>query len=174
MAFRSIEPLALESRNIQCRTGRCQRSTNQDLHANSTTTRKIMKEVQILRNVRDMRSFARCLPDRIPVPQSRDAAGCVCSSRRITRSVRGQSMSADALFRTVAARLQHQEEHIRLYCFLCWSFITGIPMKDITEFQIVEDDDGMPFYSCMTLSPLSKEARPRSKEARPSGFALGC
>ena len=105
------------------------------------------------------------LGKRSPVPQSRDSASCPCSSRRGARGARAQAMNADALSSNVASRLQDQVTRIQLYFFLCWHLVRGRPEKAKDDFQIVEDEDGIPWYSKQTVCVLPKGPMP-------SGFAL--
>ena len=84
-------------------------------------------------------------PEEFLVPQSRDFASCICSSRRGARGARAQAMNADALLSNVASRLQNQVTRIQLYWFLCWWLVCGRPEEAKDDCQIVEDEDGIPW-----------------------------
>ena len=72
---------------------------------------------------------------------------------------------ATTLLSNVAARLQERITRIQFYWFLCWSLVCGRHDENKDDFRIVEDEDGMPWYSEQTVCILPKEAMP-------SGFAL--
>ena len=165
MEYRGVDPLALEVCNSQWRMRRRYKPAPQDQVMYNATGEGILKKIKCRRELRNLRSFGRSLGNRVPVPQSRNSAGCICSSRRGTRSARARAMNADALLSNVAARLQDQVTRIQLYCFLCWSLVCGRPEKAKDDFQIVEDEDGIPWYNKQTVCVLPKGPMP-------SGFAL--
>ena len=123
MEYRGVDPLALEVCNSQWRMRRRYKPAPQDQVMYNATVEGILKKIKCRRELRNLRSFGMSLGNRVPVPQSRDSAGCICSSRRGTRSARARAMNADALLSNVAARLQDQVTRIQLYCFLCWVLV---------------------------------------------------
>ena len=125
----------------------------------------LLKSIKYLRDIRDFKRFARCLNKRVVIPQSRDEAGCICSSNRNTSSSHKKVNDATTLLSNVAARLEAEEIHIQYYWFLCWSLVCGRPDNAKDDFTIIEDDYGLPWFSRQTLCILPKEGRP-------SGFAL--
>ena len=76
-------------------------------------------------------------------------------------------MNADALLSNVASRLQDQVARAQLYWFLCWWLVRRRPEEAKDDFQLVENDDGMPWYSRQTVCFLPNGPMP-------SGFALSC
>ena len=125
----------------------------------------LLKRIKYLREIRDFKRFARCLDKRVVIPQSRDEAGCICSSNRNTSSSHKKVNDATTLLSNVAARLEAEEIHIQYYWFLCWNLVRGRPDNAKDDFTIIEDDYGLPWYSQQTLCILPKEGKP-------SGFAL--
>ena len=168
MEYRGVDPLALEAPNSDWHMHRRHKPEPQDQDTYNATVQHILKKITCLRNLRSLRSFGRSLGNRVPVPQRRDSAGCICSSRRGERRARTQAMNADALIiNNVASRLQDQVARTQLYWFLCWWLVRRRPEEAKDDFQIVEDDDGMPWYSRQTVCFLPNGPMP-------SGFALSC
>ena len=160
MEYRSVDPLALEVCSSQWRMRLRYKPAPQDEVIYNATVEDILKNIKCRWELRNLRRFGMSLGNRVPVPQSRDSAGCICSSRRGTRSARARAMNADALLSNVAARLQDQVTRIQLYCFLCWVLVCGRPEKAKDDFQIVEDEDGIPWYNKQTVCVLPKGPMP--------------
>ena len=125
----------------------------------------LLRSIKYLRDIRDFKSFAKCLNKRVVIAQSRDSAGCICSSKRTTGNSRKKINDATTLLTDVAARLEGEEIYIQYYWFLCWNLVRGRPDDAKDDFTIIEDDYGLPWCGRLTLCILPKEGKP-------SGFTL--
>ena len=111
----------------------------------------ILSEVEALQRLRSLKATSIVGKWEHVLPQGRDAAGMVCSSKRSSRRVAGTDKELGFQSRQkLAYRLLGRREYIQLRWFSYWQLLCG-PNFHGNDFQIVEDDDGIPLFSCQEI-----------------------
>ena len=117
------------------------------------TVDEILGEVKLLHTRRSVKNTSIEGKLLRVLPQSRDAAGMVCSSKRTSRrSAANRDGLRDELVRKLASRLLRRHEYIQQRCFSYWQLVCGRPESPVhgDDFRIIEDDEGVPLCSVQT------------------------
>ena len=110
----------------------------------------ILNEVEALQRLRSSKATSIVGKWEHVLPQGRDAAGMVCSSKRKSRRVAGTDKELGFQSRQkLAYRLLGRREYIQSRWFGYWQLLCGPNYGN--NFEIVEDDDGIPLFSCQEI-----------------------
>ena len=145
MFSRAVDFLALEG---AVHTWSRQRRTH---GAGQPSAHEIVQEAQLIRTLRELKNSSILSKDLKVVPQARDSAGMICSSKSLKKSARTHSKDASLL--TVVSRYQHRLTYLQLKYFLWWDLARD-NSKEHDDFEIIEDEGGLPLCSCRPLPLL--------------------
>ena len=157
MFSRAIDSLALEG---AVHTWSRQRRTH---GAGQPSAHDIFQEAQLIRTLRELKNSSILSKDLKVVPQARVSAGMICSSKSLKKSARTHSKDASLL--TVVSRYQHRLTYLQLKYFLRWVHALESTQEQ-DDFEIVDDEDGLPLMGCRPLVLLQYpgSSRPTSAE----------
>ena len=119
----------------------------------------IVKDVKVLHQIRDLRATDTKW-ERV-VPQSRDAAGMVCVSKR---GLRRAAFTSSRSYRQVeqlnnlVTGLRRRRYDILMRWFYYWVLLRS-PMSDSPDFNIIVDNEDIPIYSRVSVRLATRVAK---------------
>ena len=119
----------------------------------------IVKDVKVLHQIRDLRSTDTKW-ERV-VPQSRDAAGMVCVSKR---GLRRAAFTSSRSYRQVeqlnnlVTELRRRRYDILMRWFYYW-VLCRCPMSDSPDFKIIVDNEDIPICSRVSVRVATRVAK---------------
>ena len=119
----------------------------------------IVKDVKVLHQIRDLRATDTKW-ERV-VPQSRDAAGMVCVSKR---GLRRAAFTSSRSYRQVeqlnnlVTGLRRRRYDILMRWFYYWVLCRS-PMSDSPDFNIIVDNEDIPIYSRVSVRLATRVAK---------------
>ena len=119
----------------------------------------IVKDVKALHRIRDLRATDTKW-ERV-VPQSRDAAGMVCVSKR---GLRRAAFTSSRSYRQVeqlnnlVTELRRRRYDILMRWFYYWVLCRS-PMSDSPDFNIIVDNEDIPIYSRVSVRLATRVAK---------------
>ena len=119
----------------------------------------IVKDVKVLHQIRDLRATDTKW-ERV-VPQSRDAAGMVCVSKR---GLRRAAFTSSRSYRQVeqlnnlVTELRRRRYDILMRWFYYWVLCRS-PMSDSPDFNIIVDNEDIPIYSRVSVRLATRVAK---------------
>ena len=119
----------------------------------------IVKDVKVLHQIRDLRATDTKW-ERV-VPQSRDAAGMVCVSKR---GLRRAAFTSSRSYRQVeqlnnlVTELRRRRYDILMRWFYYW-VLCRCPMSDSPDFKIIVDSEDIPICSRVSVRVATRVAK---------------
>ena len=119
----------------------------------------IVKDVKVLHQIRDLRATDTKW-ERV-VPQSRDAAGMVCVSKRGVRRAAVTPWRSDRQveqLNNLVTELRRRRYDILMRWFYYWVLCRS-PMSDSPDFNIIVDNEDIPIYSRVSVRLPTRVAK---------------
>ena len=119
----------------------------------------IVKDVKVLHRIRDLRATDTKW-ERV-VPQSRDAAGMVCVSKRGVRRAAVTPWRSDRQveqLNNLVTELRRRRYDILMRWFYYWVLCRS-PMSDSPDFKIIVDNEDIPICSRVSVRVATRVAK---------------